>query len=61
MYEATVCILQAVAFFCIPKTPGYAGEFRKSFSGEYAIKTPFAILEVRSGNCIKEAKGGHPK
>ena len=47
--------------FCIPKTPGYAGEFRKSFSGEHAIKTPFAIFEVRSGNCAKEAKGGHPK
>lgn len=21
-------------FYCSPKTPGYAGEFRKSFSGE---------------------------
>ena len=32
---------------------------QKSFSDEEEIKTPFAIMEVRSANCTRIAKGGH--
>jgi len=39
--------------FCITKTPGYAGEFKKSFSVPYNRKTPFDIIKLRSANCNK--------
>jgi hypothetical protein len=38
-------------FSCLPKTPGYAGEFKKSFSVPYNRKTPFDIIKLRSANC----------
>ena len=32
---------------------------RKPTGENEGIKTPFAIIEVRSANCTKIAKGGH--
>ena len=40
------------------KTPGCAGEFKKSFSVPYEEKTPFDTIRVRSANCTKVSKGG---
>jgi len=40
--------------FCLPKTPGYAGEFKKSFSVSYNRKTPFDIIKLRSANCSEK-------
>ena len=31
----------------------------KNLSDEYERKTPFAKMEMRSGNCMTKAKGGH--
>ena len=47
-----------LAHFCILKTPGCAGEFKKSFSVPYEEKTPFDTIRVRSANCTKVSKGG---
>lgn len=30
---------------CLPKTRGYAGEFKKSFSVAYNRKTPFDMIQ----------------
>ena len=47
----------APVFCMMPPTLG-AG-FQQSLSGENERKTPFAIMEKRSGNCVTKAKEGH--
>ncbi len=42
-------------FYCNRKPLAVLG-VEKSFSGEYKNKTPFDIIEVRSGNCTKNQK-----
>ena len=32
---------------------------KKTIVDNEGRKTPFAIIDARSGNCTKEAKGGH--
>ena len=36
-------------------------EFRRAFSGESVMKTPFDIIKLRSANCNKISKGGHSR
>jgi len=36
-------------------------EYEKAYGGEKKRKTPFAVINVRSANCTKTAKGGHSK
>ena len=52
------CIRGVPVFGCLMKTPGCAGEFKKSFSVPYEEKTPFDTIRVRSANCTKVSKGG---
>ena len=35
--------------------------FKKAYGDEEERKTPFVIIDVRSANCTKIAKGGHSK
>jgi len=34
---------------------------KKAYADDVDKKTPFAKIEVRSGNCTTKAKGGHSK
>ena len=44
--------------FCIVK-PRDSRVVRESLRDKDGIKTPFAIIKLRSANCRKTAKGGH--
>lgn len=46
-------------FFCIVKLLARRVVQKKAIADNVKIKTPFAIIKVRSANCIKKAKGGH--
>ena len=62
--EITSNLQKAVPAFLLAlflSTPPHAERgVQKSLSGEEGEKTPFAIMEMRSGNCITKAKGGGP-
>ena len=45
--------------FCITKPLARRVVQKKATGDHGGIKTPFAIIEVRSANCTKIAKGGH--
>ncbi len=47
--------------FLLTKTPGYAGEFKKSFSVAYENKAPFDTIKMRLPTASNESKGGHSK
>ena len=44
--------------YCIVK-PRDSRVVRESLRDKDGIKTPFAIIKLRSANCRKTAKGGH--
>ena len=46
--------------FFVCRKPRVRRVVQKSLSDE-EIKTPFAVMRVRSANCTKKAKGGHSK
>jgi hypothetical protein len=45
----------------LTKTPGCAGEFKKSFSVAYENKAPFDTIKMRLPTASNESKGGHSK
>ena len=48
--------------FCIKKTPGYAGEFKKAYGYTARHKNSFwCTITLRSGNCAEPPKGGQSK
>lgn len=51
----------SVTFSLLTKTPGCAGEFKKSFSIAYKNKTPFDTIKMRLPTALNKSKGGHSK
>ena len=46
-------------FFCVKKTPRYAGEFKKGYAYEWTKKLPLIKIELLSDNNKIKSKGGH--
>lgn len=61
MTELAVEVEISTAILLLTKTPGYAGEFKKSFSVAYKNKTPFDIIKMRLPTASNKSKGGHSK
>jgi len=48
-----------LVFFCVKKTPPYAGEFKKGYAYEWTKKLPLIKMELLSDNNKIKSKGGH--
>ena len=51
--------LVLLRFFVVRKPLARRVVPKKTIVDNEGRKTPFAIIDARSGNCTKEAKGGH--
>ena len=49
----------ALFFYCVKKTPCYAGEFKKGYAYEWTKKLPLIKIELLSDNNKIKSKGGH--
>ena len=45
--------------FCMQKPLAGRAVPKKAYGDNEGIQTPFAVMKVRSANCIREAKEGH--
>ena len=52
-------VWNSLLFFVVRKPLARRVVPKKTIVDNEGRKTPFAIIDARSGNCTKEAKGGH--